>query len=45
MQDPDLAKLGRHPFLGITSLEDIIKMVYRHNQIHMREIRRSGIFE
>jgi hypothetical protein len=45
MEESDLAKMGRHPFLGITSLEDIIKMVYMHNQIHMREIRRSGMIE
>jgi hypothetical protein len=35
----DLEKRGRHPFLGIASLLDIIKLIYRHNQIHIREIR------
>ena len=32
---------GRHPFLGPTSLADMIKMVYRHNQIHLRDLRRQ----
>lgn len=35
----DLEKQGRHPFLGLTSLADMIKMVYRHNQIHFRDMR------
>jgi hypothetical protein len=37
----DLAKIGRHPFLGEASLEDIIKLIYRHNQIHLRDVRRA----
>lgn len=36
----DLVRTGRHPFLGVASLEEIIKLMYRHNQIHQREIRR-----
>ena len=36
----DLARVGRHPFLGMTSLEEIIKLLYRHNQIHQRDVRR-----
>ncbi len=39
LKPEDLAKSGRHPFLGIATIEDIIKLVYRHNQIHIREIR------
>lgn len=35
----DLAKVGRHPFLGMTSLAEMIKMIYRHNQIHARDLR------
>ena len=41
MQDADLQKKGRHPFLGIVELSGIIKLIYRHNQIHLREIRRE----
>lgn len=37
----DLEKIGRHPFLGNAAVVDIIKLIYRHNQIHMREIRRA----
>ena len=35
----DLAKTGRHPFLGMTSLAEMLKMIYRHNQIHTRDLR------
>jgi hypothetical protein len=35
----DLERTGRHPFLGIAPMADIIKLVYRHNAIHMRDIR------
>lgn len=37
----DLTRTGRHPWLGIAPLEDIIKLMYRHTQIHQRDIRRS----
>lgn len=36
----DLQREGRHPFLGLTSLAEMIKMVYRHNQIHHRDLRK-----
>jgi hypothetical protein len=32
---------GRHPFLGPTTLCEMIKMVYRHNQIHHRDLRKT----
>ncbi|MBM3145172.1 MAG: DinB family protein [Chloroflexi bacterium] len=35
----DLEKSGRHPWLGEAKVEEIIKLMYRHNQIHQREIR------
>ncbi|MCP4142699.1 MAG: DinB family protein [Chloroflexi bacterium] len=37
----DLQKEGRHPFLEETTLEEMIKLVYRHNQIHYRDIRKN----
>jgi hypothetical protein len=40
LNEADLSKEGRHPFLGIVPLEDMVKLVYRHNQIHLRDIRR-----
>lgn len=36
----DLQRSGRHPYLGIAPLTEIIKIIYRHNQIHIREIRK-----
>ncbi len=35
----DLQKTGRHPFLGVAPVSDILKLMYRHNQIHQRDIR------
>ena len=40
LTDADLAKQGRHPFLGQTTLAEMIKMVYRHNQVHYRDLRK-----
>lgn len=37
----DLEKTGRHPFLGVTSLRNIIKLLYRHNQIHLHDVRKA----
>ncbi len=39
LSEADLLKTGRHPFLGITSLVEIIKLLYLHNQIHLRDVR------
>jgi hypothetical protein len=39
LNEEDLRKEGRHPFLGIAPLEDMIKLLYRHNQIHQRDVR------
>ncbi len=43
ISDSDLEKIGRHPFLGETSLREMIRMVYIHNQIHYRDLRRALI--
>ena len=40
INDADLEKAGRHPYLGITTLREMIKMVYIHNQIHYRDIKK-----
>ncbi len=40
ISDPDLDKTGRHPFLGITTLREMVKMIYIHNQTHYRDLRR-----
>jgi uncharacterized damage-inducible protein DinB len=41
INDSDLEKSGRHPFLGVTTLREMVKMIYIHNQIHYRDIKRS----
>jgi len=41
LNEEDLQKEGRHPFLGETTVEEMIKLVYRHNQIHYRDMRKS----
>lgn len=30
---------GRHPFFGMISMEDFFKLIYRHNMMHVRDIR------
>ena len=40
MNPGDLAKTGKHPYFGSAALIDIIKLLYRHHQIHIRDIRR-----
>ncbi len=41
ISDSDLERTGRHPFLGPTTLRDMVKMVYMHNQIHYRDMRKA----
>jgi DinB superfamily len=36
----DLLRTGRHPWLGIAPLEEMIQLLFRHNQIHQRDIRK-----
>lgn len=38
LSQDDLAKEGRHPFMGQVQLAEMIKMVYLHNQMHFRDI-------
>ena len=40
LSEHDLERSGRHPYLGRVSLLEMIKMVYLHNQIHLRDIRK-----
>ncbi len=40
MNPLDLARTGNDPFLGEAPLLDIIKLTYRHLQIHLRDARR-----
>ncbi len=40
LEESDLEKRGRHPFLGMTTLREMIKMLYLHNQIHYRDMKK-----
>jgi len=37
----DLEIVGRHPFLGVTSLREMVKLIYIHAQTHLRDVRRA----
>ncbi len=41
LAETDLERRGRHPFLGQTSLREMIKLLYVHGQIHYRDVRRA----
>ena len=36
----DLEKQGKHPFLGMTSIREMIKMLYIHNMTHYRDMKK-----
>lgn len=40
LSESDLDKQGKHPFLGMTSIREMIKMLYLHNQIHYRDMKK-----
>lgn len=40
LTDTDLQKQGRHPALGRTSLAEMLKLVYLHNTMHLRDVKR-----
>jgi hypothetical protein len=39
--DDDLIKEGNHPWFGQVSVSTLLKLLYRHNQLHLRDIRRN----
>ena len=41
LNENDLEITGRHPFLGMTSIREMIKMLYLHNQMHYRDVKRA----
>ena len=41
LKDEELGIKGRHPFLGETTLREMIKMLYLHNQIHYRDLKKA----
>ena len=41
LSEADLDKQGRHPFLGVTTVREMVKMLFLHNQLHYRDIRKA----
>ena len=41
LKDEDLEIKGRHPFLGETVIREMVKMLYLHNQIHYRDLKKA----
>lgn len=41
LTDEQLAIRARHPALGESSLEDMIKMIYLHHQMHVRDVKKG----
>lgn len=40
LSDTDLETRGRHPFLGETQISEMVKLMYLHHQLHVRDIRK-----
>ena len=40
LKEEELEIQGRHPFLGMTSIREMIKMLYIHNQTHYRDMKK-----
>lgn len=40
LSESDLEIQGRHPFLGMTNIREMIKMLYLHNQLHYRDMKK-----
>jgi hypothetical protein len=40
LEDSELDIKGRHPFLEMTTLREMIKMLYLHNIIHYRDMKK-----
>ncbi len=40
LKEEDLEIKGRHPFLGETTIREMVKMLYLHNQIHYRDVKK-----
>ncbi|HVF26139.1 MAG TPA: DinB family protein [Anaerolineales bacterium] len=41
LKDEELEIKGRHPFLDITTIREMIKMIYIHNQVHTRDMKKA----
>lgn len=41
LKDEELEIKGRHPYLGETIIREMVKMLYLHNQMHYRDVKRA----
>lgn len=41
LDDTQLQKRGRHPAMGDSSVEGILKMIYLHNTLHIGDIKKA----
>lgn len=41
LHSEDLDKVGYHPWFGEVEVRDMLKLVYRHNMIHLRDVRKA----
>ncbi len=41
LKDSELEIIGRHPFLEITTIREMIKLLYIHNQTHYRDMKKA----
>ena len=41
LENGDLERVGYHPWFGEVELRKMLKLIYRHNMIHLRDIRRA----
>jgi uncharacterized damage-inducible protein DinB len=41
LKDEELEIKGRHPFLGETVVREMVKMLYIHNQLHLRDMKKA----
>jgi uncharacterized protein (TIGR03083 family) len=39
--EAEFARCGRHPVFGLISMEEMFKLIYRHNMLHARDIRKA----
>jgi hypothetical protein len=41
LKDNELEIMGRHPFLQMTTIREMIKMLYIHNMTHYRDMKKA----
>ncbi len=41
LKDSELEIIGRHPFLETTTIREMIKLLYIHNQTHYRDMKKA----